>query len=130
VEKITSVTQLREAIFLLEIKQVAEKQLLKDEFKTTFENLQPINLIKKTLSELTTAPNFKGKVLNAILSIGAGYLSKKVMIGATHNPLKQILGAALQIGVTKTVSENSENIKGIATSLLSKLFNNKSNQNK
>ena len=128
-EKITSVTELREAILWLEIKQATKKQLLKEEFKATFENLQPINLIKKTLSELTATPNFKGKALNAILSIGAGYLSKKVMIGATHNPLKQLLGIALQVGVTKTISENSENIKDTLIHLLSKLIGKKSIQN-
>ena len=126
-EKITSVTELREAILWLEIKQATEKQLLKEEFKTTFESLHPVNLIKKTLNDLTADPNFKGKLFNAALSIGAGYFSKKIMIGTTHNPLKRFLGAVLQVRVTKAVSENGENIKETIIHLLSKLFNNKSN---
>ena len=129
-EKITSVAELREAILRLEIKQATEKQLLKEEFKYTFESLHPINLIKKMLNDLTATPNLKGKLFNAVLSIGTGYLSKKVMVGATHNPLKRLLGAILQVGVTKAVSQNSENIKETAIHLLSKLFNNKSTQSK
>jgi|SRR6185437_15104428 len=127
-KKITSVTELNEAILWLEIKQTTEKQLLKEEFKNTIENLRPLNLIKNTLKELVTAPNFKGKLLNTILSVGTGYFSKKVMVGTTHNPLKQLLGAVLQLGVTKAVSENGEGIKETIIQLLSKLFNNKSIQ--
>jgi len=124
-EKITTITELRASIYLLEIKQVNEKNLLKEEFKNTFESLQPVNLIKKTLSDLTSAPDFKSGVLNTILSIGAGFISKKVIIGSTHNPLKQLLGAILQMGVTSAVSKNSEGIKTKVINLLSNFLSKK-----
>jgi|SRR6185312_14530293 len=124
-EKITTITELRACIYLLEIKQANEKQLLKEEFKTTFESLQPANLIKKAFSDLTSAPNFKGGVLNTLLSLGAGFVSRKVIIGATHNPLKQLLGAILQMGVTSVVSKNGDGIKATITNLLDKFLNKK-----
>ena len=52
------------------------------------------------------------------MSLTAGYLSKKVTVGATHNPLKQLLGTLLQVGVTSLVSKNSEGIKSIAGTLI------------
>jgi hypothetical protein len=125
-EKITSIIELREYIYLLEIKQANEKQLLKEQFKITYENMQPVNLIKRTLSELTTAPDFKGNILNAIAGIGMGYLSKKVVVGGTLNPLKQLLGALLQVGITSIVAKNGEGIKATITNLLSK-FSSKKN---
>jgi len=124
-EKITSVNELRERIALLEIEQANSKKLLKEEFKTTYESLRPVNLIKKTFNELTTASDFKGNILNAVVSIAAGYLSKKVAVGATHNPLKNILGAILQMGVTNAVSKNGDEIKSVLKNLLTKFLHKK-----
>jgi uncharacterized protein with beta-barrel porin domain len=110
-KKITSVSELREEIHLLEIKQAIETELLKEQFKITFDNLRPVNLIKNTISELTAGPDFKGNILNTTLSVAAGYLSKKIVVGSTHNPLKNIFGTLLQMGVTHLVSKNANKIK-------------------
>lgn len=112
-KKITSVSELREEIHLLEIKQAIETELLKEQFKITFDNLRPVNLIKNTISELTAGPDFKGNILNTTLSVAAGYLSKKIVVGSTHNPLKNIFGTLLQMGVTHLVSKNANKIKSV-----------------
>ena len=125
-KKITSIVELRESILLLEIKQANEGRLLKEQFKTTYESLRPVNLIKNKFNELTTSPDFKGKLLNATLSLAAGYLSRKVVVGATHNPLKQLLGTLLQMGVTGIVSKNADGIKSTAMDLISHFLNKKS----
>jgi hypothetical protein len=124
-EKIGSLIELKELIFLLEIKQENDKQLLKQEFKTTVESLRPVNLIKNTFSDLTTSPDFKGNLVDAAISIASGYLSKKIMVGSTHNPLKKLFGALLQVGVTSLVSKNTEGIKTTASHLIKKIFNKK-----
>jgi hypothetical protein len=62
-EKITSVEELKKAILLLEIKQANEGALLKEQLMETYESLKPINLIKKSLSDLTSSPDFKGDLL-------------------------------------------------------------------
>lgn len=123
--KITSITELRESILLLEIKQANEKILLKEQIKTTYECLKPANLIKNALNELTTAPDFKGDLFNTTLGLAAGYLSKKAVVGSTHNPLKQLLGAFLQMGVTSIVSKNTDGIKSAVTHLINNLFSKK-----
>lgn len=117
-EKITSLIKLKESIILLEMRQDYEKQLLKDQFKTTYQNLRPANLIKETFKELVKAPDFKGNLLNTVLSIATGYLSKKIIIGGTHNPIKQLLGTVLQMGVTGIVAKNTDDIKSTAMNLL------------
>jgi hypothetical protein len=124
-EKITSVTELKARIVLLEIKQVNDKKLLKEEFKTTYESLRPVNLIKKTISELTTSADFKGDILNTVLSVAVGYLTKKAAVGGTRSPVKKILGTILQMGVTNVVSKNSEEIKSVIKSLLTKFLRKK-----
>ena len=125
-KKITSIAELRESILLLEMKQAYEGRLLKEQFKTTYESLKPANLIHNSLRKFTTSPDFKGNLLNATLSLAAGYLSKKAVIGATHNPLKQLLGTLLQMGVTGIVSKNADGIKSTAMDLISHFLNKKS----
>jgi hypothetical protein len=123
-KKITSLIELKELILLLELQKAYEGKLLKEQFKTTYQNLRPVNLIKNTFKELVTAPNLKENLLNTALGIIAGYLSKKAIIGNSHNPLKQIAGTLLQMGVTGIVAKNTTGIKSIATQLIH-YFSNK-----
>jgi hypothetical protein len=124
-QKTITAIDLKNKIQLLEAKQANELFLLKENFYTTFESLKPVNIIKKTLTELTTTPNFKGNIIDTTVSIAAGYLSKKITVGATHNPLKQLLGTLLQIGVTNVVSKNTDGIKSIAARLITTVFKKK-----
>lgn len=121
-EKITNTTELNASILLLENKQVEEGFLLKEQFKITYESLKPINFIRNTFKELVTAPDFKEDLLNTSISLAAGYFSKKLAIGSTNNPFKQILGSFLQMGVTSLVSKNSDDIKSTAINLIKTLF--------
>lgn len=123
--KINTVQELRETISLLEIKQSHELDLLKEQFKVTYESLKPVNLIGNTIKELTTQTNLKGHLLNSALGLAAGYLTKKATIGNTHNPIKQLLGTFLQMGVTNLVAKNGDSIKSFGHGLLNQLLRKK-----
>ncbi len=123
--KITTIFELNEAIRILEIKQKLEAELLKEEFKLTVEKLKPVNLIKTALHDLTTSPSFKVNVLDTTISMVAGFLTKKVMVGNTHNPIKQILGTVLQMGITSIVSKNTTEIKSTVMSLVKNFISKK-----
>ena len=118
-EKITSVSQLRDKILQLEYKQKNEAALLKEQFSITYEKLKPVNLIKNKINDIVSSPNLKENILNATLSIAAGYLSKKAVVGSTHNPLKKLLGTLLQVGVTSLVAKNGDEIRSTASNLIS-----------
>ena len=120
--KITTTAELREAILLLEIEQKNQSDLLKEQFKITYESLKPVNLIGNTIKELTKLPDLKGDLLSTALSLAAGYLTKKAAVGNTPNPIKQVLGTLLQMGVTGLVSKNSDSIRSFSTDLFSRLF--------
>lgn len=124
-KKITSIAELKESIHLLEIKQAEEKVLLISEFKMTIENLKPINLITNKINDIITDSDLKKNILDTTLSIAAGYLSKKMIVGSTNNPIKQLFGTLLQVGVTSFVSKNSENLKSIVANLFSNLLSKK-----
>ncbi len=112
--------QLNQAINLLETEKNEKFWLLKQEFVDSYETLKPINILKHTFSEFVNKPEFKTDILNSILSIATGYLSKKLTIGNLHNPLKTMFGELLQIGITNIMAKDST----ILTTL-SKLFSTK-----
>jgi hypothetical protein len=127
-KKITSVSELRNEISLLEKKKKDDAVLLKKEIHLVFESLKPVNLVKSTFNELTASPEIKGNILNVALGHVTGYLSKKIIVGATRNPLKKLFGAVLQIGVAKIVTKNSEGIKSTGLNFIKKIFNKKPEQ--
>jgi hypothetical protein len=124
-QNITTSKELLLSIQQLEQKQKIEGALLKVQFQSTYESLRPSNLIKNTLKELAKAPDFKEDILDTTISLGAGYLSKKAAIGSTHNPLKQLLGTILQMGVTNFVSKNTSGIKSVGKYIMDKIFTKK-----
>lgn len=117
---------LKEAIVLLEVRQGRELKLLKDQFNCTYESIKPINLIKNTLRDITSLPLVKNTIVNNLIGLTAGYLSKTIVIGGTHNPIKKILGTLLEFAVANVVSEHSETVKEKGTNLLQSLFSKKS----
>lgn len=124
-QKITTTEELHAAILILKVKQKEQGVILKDQFRTTYENLKPLNFLKNTFSQLTTDPDLKVGIANGLIGMAAGYLSKKVMIGSTHNPIKQLLGGILQIGVTGIVSKNADGIKTTFSDIIQKFISNK-----
>ncbi|MCX6181686.1 MAG: hypothetical protein NT150_07155 [Bacteroidetes bacterium] len=131
-EKITSAAELQNAIQQLEIKRANEYVLLTEQFHTTYESLKPLNIIKNTFNEVTSSPNFKDDLLGVTVGMATGYLSKAILIGATHNPIKKLLGTILQMGVSTAVAKNPDTIKsviGSITDLFSKKKESKTDNN-
>ncbi len=119
-KKITTTIELRDEIALLKLYQKENGIALREEFMLVYESIKPVNLIKNTVQELTSAPDFKGNLLNTTIGLGAGFLSKKIIVGATHNPLKQLLGTLLQVAITSVVSKNGDAIKSVIMKLMPK----------
>lgn len=99
-------------IQILHLEAIQTQQLieLKELAEITFEQLKPLNLIKTTLNEMTRTPNIKSHLIQGIIAVAGGYLSKKILIGGTSNMFKQIGGTLLQFFVTKKIvqTENEE----------------------
>jgi len=106
--KINHTKTLQEAIQLLKIQQVGQLDLLKEQYQYTYESLKPINIIKRTFSQLTSTAEFKGNVVSNIIGIGTGYLTKKVLVGSTHNIFKKVLGTVIQLAITNVVTKKTE----------------------
>jgi hypothetical protein len=117
-QKINTTEELKAAIALLSIKQAKEGVLLREQLQLTYENLRPANLIRNTLSELTSS-GLKGGIVNNLMGLAAGFVSKKIAVGDSNNIIKLLLGGFLQTGVTKVVSENGDGIRSGLANLIS-----------
>jgi len=110
-KNIINLTELRREIESLRLKQGSDALALKEQAKITYESLKLVNLLKGVFNDLTSTPDFKDGLVNTSLGLGVGYLTKKVVLGATHNPLKQLMGVLLQSTVTNIVSKNGDDLK-------------------
>jgi hypothetical protein len=108
---INNASQLKEAILQLENKQANQKQLLIEQFELTVESLKPMNIIKNTLSDAINSPNILSNILYTALGLTSGYLSKKLFVGRSGNPLRRVFGFILQYGMANLVSKPPDILK-------------------
>lgn len=117
------------AISLLKVKQTMELQVLREQFHIIYDSLKPINLLKSALTEVTNAPDAKNNIVNSIIGLTTGYLSKKLLFGGSHNPVKKIVGSLLQFGIANMVAKHADAIKASGEGLLYRVLNYR-NENK
>jgi hypothetical protein len=110
-EEINSETALKAAILQLEIKQANERKVLKEQYLLAYEGIKPINLIKSTFKEATASPEFKDEILNTSIGIATGYATKILFQGASHSPVRKLLGTVLMFGITNAVTRHPEAVK-------------------
>ncbi len=116
---------LKEAIVLTQDKQEYELKQLKEQFHLTLESLKPVNLIKSVFHKVSTSPEIKHNLVNDAIGLTTGYLSKKVLVGATHNPIKKLFGVLLQFTIAHVVATHSDTIKSAGAMLLQRFMKNK-----
>jgi hypothetical protein len=125
--KIQSMSDLEDAIKLLEFKKAEDEQLLKEISHMTYESLKPINLIKNIFKESLTPLTITDNLLNTSVGLGFGYLSKILFQSVVRVPLKKFIGNALMLSVENLVAKNPEVVSTIATFFLNS-FSKKSDK--
>lgn len=114
-------------IAALEKKQEVELLELKQSLREKYESLNPINIIKKTFSQLTNSADVKSSIVSEIAGITAGALSSKLLFGKSRNPLKVIGGLLFQFLVATYVSKQDISLDKVKEKL-SNFFSGKENQ--
>ena len=123
--KINQTEALNKTIAALQEKKEIEFSLLKEQFQITYESLKPINLIKSTLANVASSPELKNNVLNNVIGLTTGYISKKVILGNTRNPIKILLGSLFQFAIANVVSKHTDSLKSTGEIILKRIFRNK-----
>jgi hypothetical protein len=116
-QNINSEADIRIAIRQLEQQQAIEWPLLRTQFLATYEGLKPLNILKNSIKDFKLSPDLKEDLLGTTMGLTAGYLSKKLLVGDSQNPLKKILGTVIELGISNIVSRNPEFIKSIINSI-------------
>jgi len=116
---------LNEEIQKLQAKQALELIVLREQFYVAYESLKPINLIKNTFKQVVTSPDIKNNLLNGIIGLATGFISKKILIGGAAGPVKKMMGSLLQVLVTNFVSRHSEKVKQYGEVVLTNIFRKK-----
>jgi len=65
-------------------------------------------------------------VSNAI-GLGTGFLTKTLLLGTLHNPVKKVFGTVFEFAVANLVSKHSDGIKLIGGNLLKHFFKKSKN---
>ena len=106
-EMIASTDDLATAIKRLERRKLIMEEDLKDHMHVLLENLKPTNILKNTLEEVQESASLKHNLLKVAIGLGAGYFSRKMVIGKSAGLVKKALGTALQYGVTQFVARKN-----------------------
>jgi hypothetical protein len=124
-KKINETDALNELILTTEKQRAYELILVKEQFHDIYESLKPANLIKNAFHNMTSSPGIKSDMVNSAIGIGSGLLSKKLLVGNSHNPIKSLVGNVAQFAVANLVSKYSGGIAAVGSTLLQRLFNKK-----
>ncbi|HEY6979036.1 MAG TPA: hypothetical protein VH396_22225 [Chitinophagaceae bacterium] len=111
-------SELKVAIAELEEKKIVQEEALLNELNAAYESLKPLNVLKKAAS----SPVVRNNLLKGAIGLGAGILSKNLIVGSPAGLLKNIIGNVLEFGVATLVAKNSGKIKEKGTGLLKRLF--------
>jgi hypothetical protein len=112
---------LKEAISVLENRQKKELELLKVQFQLTKDSFKSMNLIKNTLHEISTSPDLRNILLNNFIGVSTGCLSKRILVGTSHNVFKKSLGAFVQFAVANVVANHAETLISVGKNIFSRI---------
>ncbi|MCX6328179.1 MAG: hypothetical protein NTZ85_01510 [Bacteroidia bacterium] len=119
---INCAADVKNAIQLLEAEQAVKEKLLKDQFHLTYESLKPVNLLKSTIKEISSSPYLIDNIIGTATGLATGYISRKIVVGASGNLFRKLFGVILQFGVTNLVASHSDGIRSFTQSLFQHIF--------
>ena len=109
----TPYTDLKEAIAKLEIEQAVSAQLLKAEMRSTYESLNPFNLIKRSFSNFIESPDVRNDMLGLIMPLITGFFLKKASAGTGRGQAFKQAGIMLFDGLGRYIIGNPEILRTV-----------------
>lgn len=120
-QKIIAAEALKKSIEVIERRQREEGKLLREQFTVTFESLKPVNVLRKMLTDIAEPSALKETLIQTITGLISGYISRKLLVRSSKNPLLRLAGVLVQYGVTNFVAKNSDSIKALGLYYINKL---------
>jgi hypothetical protein len=120
-KKLENAEDLSNAIAELELKAAVQKRELRETFAVVSENLKPANLIKRGVRSVFSG-NHKEELVNILIGVGTGFLSRKLLLGKPRGFVGRTLAKAVQWGMAGLVSKNADLIKEKAGEVIDRVF--------
>lgn len=98
-------------IATLKTKRAKEFMELKEQYFIVHHSFTVSNIVNQGISEFYKTATNKDNLFTTITSLLGGYISKKMLVGESQNPFKQILGYGVQFAVTQLISKISNQQK-------------------
>jgi len=118
---------LKEAIKILEQEQAVKGQLLKDQFKASYESLNPLNLIKNSLSNFIGSPETRNSLFSLVIPLITRLFSKRKIARTGRGQVFQMAGILILDGLNRYLSQHPEIIANISR-FISKVGHTKKNK--
>jgi len=112
---ITNALELRIAIQMLESDKVVQLYRIKEELHTTYTNINPLNLIGDSTA---TSPLLGNNMISTSVGLATGYFIKKWIVGKSENPIRTIIGSAVQIGTINLMAKYQGSIEVLGRTVL------------
>lgn len=116
---------LREAIKALEIKQAEEGQKVKEQLLVTYENLKPINILRNIVNDFYSTDKYKQDFVEIVAGMTTGFITKKIVVGRSKNPMLKLVGLAIQFGITTLVTRKYNALKESVIQFISRFLESK-----
>lgn len=118
------IKQLNEKI--IEVEKLKDEQWLslEEAIFNTRQQFKPINLLKNGLKEMGSSTEIKESILSTAIGLATGYISKTVLVGTSHRPIKKAIGSILQYEITAAIAKHPATVKALANGIL-QLFKKK-----
>jgi hypothetical protein len=92
-------------IAALKLRRDSEFMELKQQYFVVHHSFTITNIVQQGVTEFYNTATNKDNLFSTVTSILGGYLSKKIVVGDSNNPFKQVLGYGIQFAVTKLISK-------------------------
>jgi hypothetical protein len=103
---ITTAAELEDAIEQLQRKAALQKEALGTQFNVMVESLKPANLLKSAVHNMAEKPGLVNTALGTTVAMGAGALSKKLIMGKSGGLIKKLLGGVAEFAISRAVANN------------------------
>ena len=117
-QKISSVTELDDAINDLNRRKKLSRFQIEHEIKELEKSLSPKNIFKNVMDTFGSKDGVQNNAANTAAALGSGWLAKKIFSGNSTNFIKNIGGKILQFVITGIVTKNSGGVINKAFRLL------------
>lgn len=119
--QVTNTEELAIAIAALEVKAETQKRDLQNTYAAVSDHLKPLNLVKSGVRSVFSGEH-KEDLVNVLIGLGSGFLSRKLLLGNSKGLLGKTVGKAIQWGMAGLVSKNAESIKEGAGNIIDRIF--------